>query len=332
MAKVVRDVLALGDQFSAAYASIRHAIDGLGQITYRREGEFATAGAVVSFIRDSAFDLVLMPNPYGNERRRDVYLKLKQIGFPVIVFDRGGLPDSWFFDVGFNADSPSYDYRYWDRPLGAEDHAKVRAYIEHVQREARPLEVQGLRAGGAALRERLGITTEKLLFVPLQRPSDTTIRFFAGEIGSYEAFLDVVLDVHRRCSSSLSGWRVVVKKHPLETARVAPGLCYVPDDTHINDLIEASDAVLLVNSGVGLLASLWDKPVLYAGSAYYGHEKLNRRVRTADDVERALGHLVPVEAETRDRLVHHLITSVSCVQAMVRYLFCLRIYGSCMRP
>jgi len=82
------------------------------------------------------------------------------------------------------------------------------------------------------------------------------------------------------------------------------------DDAHVNDLIEAADAILAVNSGTGLLSMCWGKPVLLAGTAFYAHPGLNRQVRTVDDVEYNLRNLFSVEGQTRDRLIHHLISKV----------------------
>lgn len=305
------EILALGDRFSAAYMSIQDTIAKFGHITYKDEKSFANADGAIDFIRNSSIDMLIMPNPYGNERRMWIYKKLKTLNFPIIVFDRGGLPNSWFFDVGFNADSPSYHPLKWDKPLSTEQITAVTEYIKQVKYEIKPLEAQGERQGGVALKKKLGIENKRVLFVPLQRPSDTTIKFFSNPIEGFDAFIKVVIETIQRTATTLNDWTIVVKKHPLETSRPEHSfISYVDDNTHVYDLIEACDAVLLINSGVGLLASLWNKPVLHAGTVYYGHPQLNRQIITADDVEHALNNLPTVDTIVRDRFIHYLWTQV----------------------
>ena len=304
------EVLALGRRNSAAYTSIARVLAGLGRLTYIDEKSFRTFGHCLDLVRDRAFDVVVMPNPYGNERRLEIYRALRQCNVPVITFDRGGLPRSWFFDIGFNADSPSYSPRIWDHPLSATERARVRRYIEQVRTELEPLEAQGARIGAQRLREKLGLGDRKVLFVPFQRPSDTTVRYFSAPLRDFAEFEQLVGQIGEFTRTTLSDWVVVAKKHPLETARPSSTVTFADDDAHINDLIELADAVLVLNSGAGLLSLCWDKPVLIAGTAYYADQRLNMQVQSSADVSAALRQLQPVDAETRDRFLHHLISNV----------------------
>ncbi len=102
---------------------------------------------------------------------------------------------------------------------------------------------------------------------------------------------------------------MVAKTHPLEVRRPNLPLKFA-DNAHINDLIEMSDAVLLLNSGTGLLSLCWAKPVLIAGTAYYSHPLLNRTVKSVPDVLDALKCLPAVDQDTRDRFFHYLISKV----------------------
>ncbi|WP_243055499.1 CDP-glycerol glycerophosphotransferase family protein [Pseudomonas sp. BP01] len=305
----VFEILALGDRFSAAYRSIEETIRYFGQLTFREEGSFEKADDVISFLRNSSFDMVIMPNPYGNERRRWVYTHLKNFGFPVLVFDRGALPGSWFFDIGFNADSATYHPIRWDKPLTDDETAAVEAYIADAKNHA-PLEAQSPAIGGEALKKELGLEGKKVLFVPFQRPSDTTIKFFSGPVGNYQNFVKLVADTKTQLQQLSNDWVVVAKKHPLEQTRPVADVIFVDDDTHVHDLIEMSEAVLLVNSGVGVIAALFDKPVLYAGDAFYAHPNFNRNVQKPHDVVYLLQNGFHFDKETRNRFIHHLVNSV----------------------
>lgn len=300
------EILALGDRFSPAFTSIKETIEDFGRITYKSEHAFTNMNEAIDFIRDSSFDVVLMPNPYGNNRRKSIYLTLREVNFPVITFDRGALPNSWFFDVGFNADSPSYHPLKWDSELTDNQISEVREYIQEVKTIHSPLESQGKLVGATAIRKKYGLEGKKVLFVAFQRPSDTTIKYFSDPIGSFENFEKMVSEVSDTLSKTTDEWIVVAKKHPLEVESPSANVLFVEENTHINDLIEVSDVVLVVNSGVGLLASLWQKPVLLAGTAFYKSDKLNRVVRSHDDVIYYLKTGFDVDLQACDRLVYHL--------------------------
>ncbi|MFK9084288.1 hypothetical protein [Pseudomonas neuropathica] len=305
----VFEILALGDRFSAAYKSIESTISEFGTITFREEGSFQKADEAITFVRNSSFDMVIMPNPYGNERRRWIYTHLKTLGFPVLVFDRGALPGSWFFDLGFNADSATYHPLTWDKPLTEEENEAVNIYIEEAKTHA-PLENQAPAIGGSQLKEDLGLTGKKVLFVPFQRPSDTTIKFFSGQVASFDNFVKLVSKTKNLLQQYSDEWVIVAKKHPLEQNRPSADVMYVDDDTHIHDLIEMSEAVLLVNSGVGVISALFNKPVLHAGHAFYSHPNINHSVNTAEDIAYWLHSGFKPCENTRNRFIHHLVNNV----------------------
>lgn len=301
------DILALGDRFSAAYRSIEDVTRSIGKVTFHSEHAYAGVDEAISHIRNSSFEAVMMPNPYGNERRLAIYRRLREIDFPVIAFDRGGLPDSWFFDSGFNADSPTYRMSEWDKPLTAQEEVEIEAYIHRLRNSASALEAQGERVGGQVLRARLGLQGKKVLFVPFQRPSDTTIKFFAGSLKGWGEFVSHVEEIAALCEGTAPEWVVIGKRHPLETENPTHRINLVPEGVHIHDLLEMSDAVCLVNSGVGLLAAAFDKPVFHFGEAYYSHPMLNRRVHSPDEVVICLRNLAPkIDTGARNALFHHL--------------------------
>jgi len=179
------NILALGDRFSAAYTSLGNELKKHGKVFYHSEHDFKNVDEVIKFIKNSSFDVVTMPNPYGNKRRMYIYQRLKKLDFPVVVFDRGALPDSWFFDIGFNADSPSFHPSEWDLQLSEEEEKSVSQYIEKLRIECVALEEQDTPIGSDALREKLNIGDKKVLFV----------HFKDQEIQSYNIFQMAIMNL-----------------------------------------------------------------------------------------------------------------------------------------
>lgn len=278
--------IVMGTPNSNLTRCLREALPLLGEPVYLSEADFIdTEGNFLStefFETVSGFGagLILFNAPYGRESRRQIYDWCRRVDFPYLVFERGALPESWFFDQnGFNADSRSYDPVHWDKPLTSGQLETVNTYIEQAVRGHSALEAQSDRIGKKAIAAKLGIGGKRVLFVPLQRPSDTVIKFMSGPIGSHDNFLHIIDEA----ASILKrhGWVVLCKRHPLETE--SPELThakYVPHDTNFLDLIDMSDAVALINSGVGLYAMMMEKPCYIFGNAFYYIDGVNRRITT----------------------------------------------------
>lgn len=300
-------VLALGSPNALAYQSLSEALSKLGALEYQAEKKLRDGACLLDRFFAGGFSAIMMPNPYGNSHRLMLYQAMRAAGVPLLVFDRGALPRSWFFDVGFNADSPTYEADQWDHALSAEAQAVVDQYMDRVRRET-PLEAQGPELERDALKTQLGVSGKRVLLVAFQRPFDTVVRHFAAE--GFDGFCRLVNEVVERLPRDAPQWVVVAKKHPLETRRPQVMAPFAADDAHINSLLQVADAVLVINSGVGLLASLWNTPVMLTGQAFYSHPGLNRSVRGADEVIAHLQALPSPSVPTRDRLIYHLVHRV----------------------
>ncbi len=305
--------LALGRPRTAFYGSIQHELVHFGEVVFVDERSLPL-GALLRRVSDEGFDRVLMPNPYGNETRLACYQALRAAGVTVVASDRGALPDSWFFDHGFNHDSPSYAPRQWDHPITDPTREQnTRDYLRSLRSSGRALEAQGPRHGPQALRARLGLDERPMLFVPLQRPDDTVVRYFSGSVASLSQFVQRVAMLAQEQDAAGQPWNVVFKKHPLETERLpiaGERMRYAPDQTHVHDLLEASDAVLCLNSGVGLLSLCFGKPTGCFGDAFYAHRGLAVSLRSVEDARRFL-HARPAPDSVKvERFVHHLRTRV----------------------
>jgi predicted glycosyltransferase involved in capsule biosynthesis len=304
--------LFFGTPGASSMECIRGAIPYLGDMLCVNEsvflnesGDFDTK-SFETFISYQKVDRILFPNSYGNAARKEIYAWAKSNGFPYLVFERGALPESWFFDpTGFNADSESYNPSKWDIELNAEAREKTIRYVDEVVRGNEALESQGNRIGAKALAWNLRTGGKKVLFVPFQRPSDTVITYFSGDAGSVEQFAMRIDAAAKKLEKY--GWTVLCKKHPLENSTYElQHAKWVPPDTHFMDLIELADSVALINSGVGLYSIMLEKPTYVLGKAFYNHPALTTEVSGADDLSDLVIKGMTVCRETMLRLIKYL--------------------------
>ncbi|MFW6067633.1 MAG: hypothetical protein ACOC97_04785, partial [Myxococcota bacterium] len=301
--------LALGRPDTAHYRSIGRVLFAFGDLEFAPERRFRRPEHLLARIRQEGFDQVLLPNPYGNPVRLGLYRALREAGVRTVVSERGALPGSWYFDHGFNADSPSYDPAQWNHPLDDAQGEAIRRHVEELRSSSEALERQGPRRSLDELRQDLGATGRRVLLVPLQRPTDTVVQHFSGDVAGVEGVVAVAERLGALLDSEDEPWRVVLKKHPLEDR--APPLrgrhtAYAPDDAHVHDLLELADAVLTLNSGVGVLALAFGKPTLVLGRAFYAHPGLAVPVASAEEAHRALRQGSAPDPETARRFLFHL--------------------------
>lgn len=253
---------------SSILNSLRQVFPLLGRYSILDEDVFKTDMGVVEYVQRNNINSVGLLNPYGNEHRLNIYRELKTAGINFWVFDRGALPNSWFFDQGFNYDSNSYRQELWDKKLTDKEDAEITEYISDLKSSEKSLEKNGARTSAEFLREKYSISNRKVLFIPFQRPNDSVVKYFSGNVESMSNFYSWVHFISE--SLDPSEWVVLTKKHPLETTfPMVENTIEVDPETHIHDLLELADKVFLINSGVGLLSLLFNTPVICAGKAFY---------------------------------------------------------------
>lgn len=153
------------------------------------------------------------------------------------------------------------------------------------------------------------------VFVPLQVPGDSQIRYFGDWIDSVESLVRAV----QLASDHLpEGWRMVIKEHP--SSRLPLGhlvdparhpRCLLDNATDTFDLVRRSRAVITINSSVGLQSFYFDKPVVVLGRAFFGFEPLVARPASQDQLNSlmaAAGDL-GFDAELRDRFMRYLVSA-----------------------
>lgn len=283
----------------------REFLPRLGRVFIENEADFSVK-SLLSYIKANKITRVLMHNPYATPKRLSFYKALRRRKIPYVIAERGALRDSVFFDPnGFNADSSSYDAENWDKPLSPAQELSVENYIRAEIAENSSLEAQGIRRGTGGIRKALGLRpNQKVMFVVLQRPSDTVIKYMCGPIENHDNFIQLVGDTAKALGND---WAVVVKKHPLEDLTPEIDNVVFANEAHVKDLIEICDAMLLINSGVGCLGMIWGKPVYHAGDAFYSHPAINRQVTTAEQIVEGIQEGFKPDREKAYRFLSYLI-------------------------
>lgn len=288
--------------------ALRHAFPAMGRFKCIPERSFETPDSLLDFVQSEGFTRVFFLNPYGNSHRLDLYRAVRAAGVRFVIFDRGSLNDSWFFDTtGFLGESASYSREKWDKDLSPEDKQFTEQWILNHRIANETLEKNGDRIGAEHLRQMLKTGDKKVIFVALQRPSDTATVYFSGQCGSASEFNQWIFHIAEKLDPRQ--YVVVAKKHPLESVRPPIGnVLFAEDDTHINDLIDLADKIVVMNSGAGLIAAAYGKPVICCGSSFYAHDGFAYGAENRDHLLSLLQQDLASDPETKLKFMKYLIS------------------------
>jgi len=126
-----------------------------------------------------------------------------------------------------------------------------------------------LRKGPTAQRP----LTEPFIFVPLQVPGDSQLRLFGGSFRTVEATIEATVTAAKALPD---GWHLRLKEHPSSRihlgdliAQYANPRIVLDNATDTFTQVDASRAVITVNSSVGLEAMFFEKPVIALGECFW---------------------------------------------------------------
>ena len=130
--------------------------------------------------------------------------------------------------------------------------------------------------------------SEKFIFVPLQTPGDSQLRLFGGAFQTVDAFVETLIDASRNLPK---GWHIRLKDHPTANSTVAGLLAqshdapiYLDNDTDTFAQVKASQAVMTVNSSVGLEAMFHEKPVVACGQCFWAIDGVATSAQTPEAI------------------------------------------------
>ncbi|MCR6578796.1 glycosyltransferase [Campylobacter insulaenigrae] len=291
--------------------SLRDVILYIGKIQSEKESYFFDGSnfqqdKFLNFIKDKKINAVLFPNPYGNEKRRIMYDFVRENNIRFICYDRGALPDSWFFDVnGFNYDSTSYHENNWSRNLNEKQILECQKYIDNVINGNNFLEKQGKRKL-YFLEKKYKNSNKKVVFIPLQVENDSVVKYFTYKPFSYENFLGII----NKLAEKLQNTHIfIAKKHPLSLkihSNQYKKIYFVDNNTNIIDLINVCDVVVTLNSGVGVYAMMMKKPCINCANAFYNFEGINYKAKDEQELEKLLNSDLKVDYNKVLKFVYFL--------------------------
>ncbi|SUW97576.1 putative glycosyl transferase [Campylobacter jejuni subsp. doylei] len=291
--------------------SLHNALVYIGNIINKNENYFFSnekfnQDKFLNFLKQNNINKILFPNPYGNEKRLEIYTFVKKEKINFICFDRGALPDSWFFDVnGFNYDSNSYNEENWNKNLDEAQIIECKEYINSILNSDNFLEKQGKR-NLEKLKNNLNYKNKKIVFIPLQVESDSVIKYFTYEPFNYFSFLKIIDDIALKLKDT---HLFIAKKHPLSlkiNKKKYNNLTFVNDNTNIIDLIDLCNIVLTLNSGVGLYAMMMNKPCINCANAFYNFNSINYKANNQNELLNLLESNLYVDEEKVLKFIYFL--------------------------
>jgi len=151
------------------------------------------------------------------------------------------------------------------------------------------------------------------IFVPLQVPGDSQIRYYGDWIASMEHLIETLQLASRQLPD---GWHIRIKEHPsakidlsaLITAQ-SDHKCWLDNETDTYEQVAQSAAILTVNSSVGLQGFFFDKPVIVLGQAFYGFEPLVQRATSPESLAAILSspQQLPIDHNLRTAFMRYLM-------------------------
>jgi len=144
---------------------------------------------------------------------------------------------------------------------------------------------------------------DKVVFVPFQLPNDVVITNFAGFAKNQDNFVKLI----QRLAAENPKILFLYKNHPIEKVlnTQTDNLINV-DKYHFKACLNICDSVFLINSGVGLQAMFYGKPVFAFGDTFYSFEGINHNITNTDQILPLLNSDFEVDMVKVQRFIYWL--------------------------
>lgn len=199
--------------------------------------------------------------------RQAFLLAARDAGCGTLACELAPIPGRVTIDpIGVNAESTAMTVDLTGQPDGEGWRAMGQGLTARPSRRADVGQAQGAPKG-------------LYLFCPLQVPSDSQVTLFAGWTGGMAGFLHALALAAPHLPP---GWHLRLKEHPSArdplTAALVPliatGRVILDNATDSFTQLAGSQAVVTLNSSMGLQAFFFDKPVITLGRAFFARAGL----------------------------------------------------------
>ena len=235
----------------------------------------------------------------GANRYCQLLLSLIPAGTKTFFFENGLLPDTTTLDSrGVNYfNSVPRDAAFYRAYAQRQRGTDLQSSVTLIPRKPR---VEGLVAIPLP---------ERFVFIPFQDDRDTQVRLFSPWISNMRE----LFALGERLAAE-TGWTVVFKEHPSSREsypelhqRTHERLLFANGNA-TQELIEASEFVITINSTVGLESLLLGKPLLTLGLAFFNVEGVVTHADSADELMQVVRAYPqwPVDEALRRSFLHYL--------------------------
>lgn len=138
-------------------------------------------------------------------------------------------------------------------------------------------------------------TDKKYIFVPLQVPGDSQLRIYGGKFKELKSFIDILIEY----SSHLpKDWYIRFKEHPNSKisyldhikGQVFNKPIMLDNQTDTFEQVRSAEAVMTINSSVGLEAMYFEKKVIACGQCFWAFDGLAKVANTRAKVKEVLSN------------------------------------------
>ena len=154
---------------------------------------------------------------------------------------------------------------------------------------------------------------EKYIFVPFQTSFDTQIVYNSPWIKSMPMLFEIIEQIANKTHINF-----ILKEHPHERdftyeelhkrAKNNPFIKFA-NANETDELIKNAEAIITINSTVGLEALLMNKKVIVLGNAFYALDKITKKARNISELEQIIKNLDKwnIEEDLIKRFLSYLI-------------------------
>jgi capsular polysaccharide export protein len=209
----------------------------------------------------------------------------KKVNIPVVHFENGLLPDTTTFDLSGVNDANSL-------PRNAQFYKEYKNETAVIERQLVSRKFHRSKKSHAKNKTFYAALPDKFIFVPFQVKFDSQVLLNSKNI---KTMIDLYQWLEFAEKNSDQSIKFVIKEHPSDPHKYTelytknPNIIFSNRDT--KELIEKAEAVITINSSVGLEAILLHKRVIVLGEACYAIEGLCHPVKTEQKMSEVINQL-----------------------------------------